>query len=212
MLHRHAPRRKPVNEHGLKQFRPGRGERISGLVAQRCFQRRRCGQGHSVFADEAAEAAAVPFVLKRAGQQREVNAAPGFVPSAKCAGGHILPDAFRSAAQKRQFPVMDCARPVGGQVGHPVTLDKPVYDRHRAVLNEVRAIQQDHAGTPLAGVCDLQGALANRRKRGRVAGARRLAGINQDLVNRAQALPLGQRIDSYLSQVKGFREFLHSLG
>ena len=104
MFHRDSPGRKPVGEHRLKQLRPGGRERISRLVAQRFLQGRGRGQGHSVLADEAAEAAAVTFVPQRAGQQREVDAAPGFVPGAKRAGGHILLYALLGAARGTPVP------------------------------------------------------------------------------------------------------------
>src|ERR1039458_7931190 len=109
MRYRRAPGGKPMSEHGLKQIRPGRGERIRRLVAARCRQGCGRGQGHSVFANEATEAAAVTFVVEGAGQQREVDAAPGFVPGAKRASGDILLYALLGAAEEGEFPIVDRA-------------------------------------------------------------------------------------------------------
>ena len=58
--------------------------------------------------------------------------------------------------EKGEFPIVNGARAVGGQVGHPAALDEPVHDPHRAVLDQVRAIHQDHAGIPLAGGGDVR--------------------------------------------------------
>ena len=130
MLHFDPPGREPVGEHGVQQFGPGRRQRVRRLVAQRLLQRLGRGQGHAVLADEAAEAAAIAFAAQRAGQQRQMDAAAGFVPGAEGAGGDILPDAFLGAAEEGEFPIVNGAGAVGGEVGDPAVLDEPVDDAH----------------------------------------------------------------------------------
>lgn len=117
--------------------------------------------------------------------------------------------ALLAAAQKRQFPIVDRARAIGRQVRQPALPDELIHDLHQAVLHQVRAVHQDHAGIALAGGRDGRGTLTNHFQRRRVTGARRLTRINEHSVERIQALPLGQRINLDLSEVKGLRECSH---
>ena len=52
----------------------------------------------AVFGDEPAERRAVAFATNPAREEREVDVASGFIPSAKGAGGHVLFHALGGAA------------------------------------------------------------------------------------------------------------------
>ena len=96
----------------------------AGCVAQRFLQGFGRRQSHAVFAYEPAQAAAISFVAQRAGQQRQMNAAPRLVPGAERAGRDILAHALLGAPEKRQFPIVNRPRAVGGEVRHPAARHK----------------------------------------------------------------------------------------
>ena len=79
-----------------------------------------------------------------------MNVTPGFVPCAKGAGGDILPHAFLGAPEEREFPIVNRARAVGGEMRDPSLFDKRIHDAVRAVLHEVCAIHEDDAGIALS--------------------------------------------------------------
>ena len=82
VYHGDSPGWKLVSEHGLQQLRPGGCERIRRLVAQRLLQEPDLRQGYALLANKPAQTATITFVPQRAGQQCEMDAAPGFLPRA----------------------------------------------------------------------------------------------------------------------------------
>ena len=115
MFHLDAAGGEFVGHHRPEQFGPRRRERMRRLVAQRLFHVWR-RQRDTVLLDEAAEALPVTFGAQRAGQQRQVDAAPGLLPSAERAGGDVLPHALFRAAKESEFPIVNRAGAVGGKV------------------------------------------------------------------------------------------------
>ena len=67
---------------------------------------------------------------------------------------------------------MDDARAVGGQMGEPAVLQKADQNSARAVLDEVRAVDEDDGGLASAGQGDAPGALRDQRLLARRAGRR----------------------------------------
>src|SRR5437879_5196505 len=110
---------KLVLEHGLEELGARSREGIGGFVANQFFKRSPRGKNDTVFLNEPAETAAIALVSQRAGEKRKMNGTPRFVPGAERAGGDILADAFFSAPQEGEFPVMNGAGAVGGQVSDP---------------------------------------------------------------------------------------------
>ena len=68
----------------------------------------------------------------------------------------------------------------------------------------MRAVHEDHAASRWRAAATFIAQSRIAASAGRIARAGRLAGIDQDLVERAQALPLGQRIDFDLPEVQRF--------
>ena len=67
----------------------------------------------------------------------EIQVASRLVPGPECAGRGVLADRFAGGALKGEFPVVDNAGPLGGQVGGQAGLDQTVQKRPAAVLDQV---------------------------------------------------------------------------
>ena len=198
MIHRDATGRKFVNEHRLEQLGTSGRERMRWLCAQKFFKLGCRRERHAVFNDESAEAATITFLAQRTGQQREMDVAPGFVPSPERAGGDVVADAFLGATLEREFPIVDCPRAVRGEVRDPAALDQDVHHGEQTVLHEMRAVEKHHVGAAFACGFDVGSAGANVREVFGGANGRGSGGINEHLLNRAQATPLCERVGFYL--------------
>jgi hypothetical protein len=140
------------------------------FIAQSSFKFFRGRQSHPFFRDEPAQATTVTFAAQRAGQQGKLRVAPRFVPRAECAGGDILADAFFRKAQERKLPIVDCSRPVGGQMRDPTLRHELVYNGSEAVLHQVCAENQYHARVAGAGGFEALGASVDLISQGGGAG------------------------------------------
>ena len=123
---------------------------------------------------------------------------------AERAGGDVGAHALGRAAEPGVFPVVDRPGAVGGEVGDPAVVHHPSEDRGRAVAEQVRAVDQDHAGAALAGRAG--SARAHSAIRSATAGgqgAGRSVGVDEDVVGAGQAPSLGERKDLEPGQVEG---------
>ena len=176
MFHLVPSRREAVRPHRHEQFRAGRGQRMGRLGAQELFEHFRRRQSHALLNDETSKAAPVTFAVQRAGQQREMSVAPGLVPGAESAGGDILLDTLGRASKKSPFPIVNGARPVGGEMRDPATGHELIQQKVAAVFQKMRSVNQQDARAALAGranffnglMDDFRAGLGARRKiRGR---------------------------------------------
>src|SRR5260370_37080892 len=172
------------------------------FIAQRSFQRFDGRQSCALFRNKSPKAAAKALVAQRCCEQRQMNVAAGLVPGPERACGNVLLHAFFGAAKEGQFPVVDGAGAVGRQMGEPAAFSQQVDDAQRAVLNQRRAVHQNHAGISLSRRSDLPGAFADCRLGSRFASRRGTVGVNEDFFKQAQAVPLRQRVGFDFSQVK----------
>ena len=122
-----------------------------------------------------------------------MNVAPRLVPGAERARCYIASDAFFCAPEKRQFPIMNRPRAVGGQVSDPAAADERVHDVHRAVLDQVRAIHEDDRGPLPARGGDVIDARFNQPTGFQRTFRRCGLGIYQKLFDMTQAFARGQR-------------------
>ena len=176
----------------------------AGSSRNKFFQRGRCRQGDAVFGDESPEAAAVTFSAQRAGEQREMNAAAGFVPRAKRAGGDVFPHAFFGAAEEGEFPIVNRAGAIGGEVRDPSALDQRVHDAVRAVFYQMRAVHENDTGVARARRGDFFGAVGDERFDFRRAGRGSFGRVDEDVFDGAEAPALGQRQDFDALQIEWF--------
>src|SRR5215468_3582747 len=76
----------------------------------------------------------------------------------------------------------------------------------------MRAIHQDYTCVSPTRRQDLLSAFPNRFGILRIARLRRPIWVNQELIDTAQALALGERIDLYLGEIQWFREVSQLVG
>ena len=55
-----------------------------------------------------------------------MDVAAGFVPGAEAAGGDVIADTLGGAAEEREFPIVNDARAVCGEMGHPAMIEKTI--------------------------------------------------------------------------------------
>src|SRR5688500_5677688 len=101
--------------------------------------------------NETTKCAAVAFSAKRPIVESDMNVARGFVPGAEGAGGDVLFDAFGRATEPGEFPVVDGAGAVGGEVGDPAVGHHFVEEKRGAVAEEMRAVDEHDRGFLFAG-------------------------------------------------------------
>ena len=101
---------------------------------------------------------------------------------------------------------MNRARAIGREMGNPTALDQWNYDRHDAILNQMRAVHQDHTRVSLPGRPHPFGAILDCRRDLGIAGLGRLNWIYQKLINTAQALALRKGKDLYLRKIQWLRK------
>src|SRR5262249_13751091 len=118
----------------------------------------------------------------------------------------VLPDAFLRSTQECQFPVVDRPCAIGSKMCNPATFNQRNDNRHRPILNQMRAIHEGDTRIPLASGDDLFSTIGNCFADLRTAVLRRLSWIHQELINAAQAVALRERIHLYLCEIDWFRE------
>src|SRR3569833_4294715 len=123
-----------------------------------------------------------------------MNAAAGFIPRPERAGFDILAHAFFRATEKREFPIVNRACAVGGEVCDPTLFHQFDDDALRAVLHEVRPVHEDDAGVALARGADAVNGnaylnIAFRKVR------RSVAGCGEKFIERTKTAPSGERLD-----------------
>ena len=113
--------------------------------------------------DESSERGAVAFASNPSREQREMDEAACFIPSAEAAGGHIVFDTLGGSAQESVFPIMDGTRAVGGQVADPAPGHHPFQNEGGTVAQEMRAVNQQDPGSIVLGLENIAGATFHRR-------------------------------------------------
>ena len=106
---------------------------------------------------------------------------------------------------------MNAACSIGRQMRHPAVGDQLVDDELRAILYQMGAVQQHDARTILPGGGYVCGALLDGVQFGGMTRNSRLTRINQEPIDRAQALALSQRIDSHACKIDPRRKLFHVL-
>ena len=97
---------------------------------------------------------------------------------------------------------MDRTGAVGGQVSDPTARDQPLDDGGAAILHQMRAVHEDNIGLSLSSAPDLLAALRNDGANAFRAGGRFDFRMDQDVLDAAQAAPLGERIDLQCFQIE----------
>src|SRR5438046_449880 len=116
MQYDHWAGRNHVLAHGAEEIGAGGRERVRGLFAQGRFEFLRLRKNRAVLVDEATEGTAEALTVNAADQEREMDVAAGFVPGAEGAGSDVLADALGGAAEEREFPIVNDACAVGGEM------------------------------------------------------------------------------------------------
>src|SRR5205085_5865523 len=79
-----------VLKHGTQEVRSGCRVWIRREFANELFKFTGAGKKRPIFRDEAAQRSAIAFAANSAGEQREMNVAPGFIPGSKSASRDIF--------------------------------------------------------------------------------------------------------------------------
>src|SRR4051812_18738630 len=98
-----------------------------------------------------------------------MKVAARLIPRAKSSIGHILLHAFAGPSQPRELPIVNAARSIGREVSDPTLLHQPRDDSRRSIAQHMRAIHEDHGGSPAPCCAD---ALRCLTKRTRIAWRR----------------------------------------
>src|SRR2546427_9223656 len=93
------------------------------LFAQRAFEFLGFWKNRAVMVDKPSKRTAEAFAIDASDQQCEMNVAAGFVPGAEAAGGDVIADTLGGAAEEREFPIVNDACAVRGQVRHPAVIE-----------------------------------------------------------------------------------------
>src|SRR5947208_3886297 len=94
-------------------------------------------------------------------------------------------------------------------MSYPALLEERDHDLYRAVFDEVRAVDQNYAAAAFASLANFFGTLADGGSYVPGRCRRRLLRIDYEVVDRAQTLPLFQRIDFEFFKIERFGKFLH---
>ena len=98
------------------------------------------GQDDPVLFDHAADGFAETKPLGRADQHREIQIPSRLLPCPENARRGVLANRLAGMALEGEFPVVDDAGSLSGEVCGQAGLDQPVQQRPRAVLDEVCAV------------------------------------------------------------------------
>ena len=75
--------------------------------------------------------------LGRAGQNGQVQVAARLLPGAEGAGGGVLADRFARVPLEGEFPIVNDAGALGGQMGRQAGFDQAIHQRAGAVFHKV---------------------------------------------------------------------------
>src|SRR5437868_3695801 len=114
-----------------------------------------------------------------------MDIAASLIPGTKRSGRDILPDAFFGSTKIGEFPIVNRSCAVRGQVRDPALIEERGDDLHRTILNQVRAVDQNHAAAAFARLVNFFGDLADGGSYFRSCCRRRLLRIDYEVVNRA---------------------------
>src|SRR5690348_13693282 len=82
----------------------------------------------------------------RTRDQRKVDVPSCFVPGAESSRCDVFAHALRRLPHESQFPIVNYARTIGGQVRDETDLHQPVNHAMKTILHEMRAEHQDDRG------------------------------------------------------------------
>jgi hypothetical protein len=129
------------------------------LAPQLRLQLRGRRKRHTILLHEPPNSAPESFPHQAAAEQGQMNATPGFVPSPERAGGDVVPHALGRASEIGELPIVNDARTVGGQVCDRAALEQLIDDKLPAVLDQMRAVNQQNPGAILPSFANATGAI-----------------------------------------------------
>ena len=160
--------------HRCEQFGPGGGERVAfaQILLEFLFESGDFGKKESIFRNHRTHRLAIAHAAQGIDLHRQIEPAAGLVPGAETALGDIGADILLRTALVGEFPVMDGAGAVGGEMGYPAPLHHPDHQRSGAVLDQMGPEGHYHAGAVSARRKQAPGGLADQA--GDLRGGRRL--------------------------------------